>query len=146
MKPCQRCIRWTRTHLGRRGAALLFFAILDLTFAWSLLDPQATVLVRMAPLYRVVVQTAPLWVWGLAWGVVGLLCAIQAWRRRDAVAFAAVIMLKITWGGAIAAAGLLYGAPRAWISATIYFSLAAFVGVISGWPEPLDQPPEDRHE
>ena len=133
---------WIRRHLGRRGAALLFFAILDLTFAWSLLDPENPALIRMAPLYRVIVQSAPLWVWGVAWGVVGLLCAVQAWQRRDAVAFTAVIMLKLTWGSAIMAAGILYDAPRAWVAAMIYLALAAFVGVISGWPEPLDQPPE----
>jgi len=141
-------MKWIQRHLGRRGAALLFFCLLDLAIAWSLVDPKLTPLLRAAPSYSYIVRYTlwshgPLWIWAAVWANVGLVCGAAAWRRgHDSVAFALAILLKLVWAGMFLAAWLTGQAHGAWLTATIWAGFAAFVGVIAGWPEPLERAPE----
>lgn len=131
---------WTR--IGFRGSALLFFAVLDLVYAFSLFfpppGPQQTASMRW------VADVAPLPVWAALWGVVGVICLAFAVRHYDKVAFSAAIAIKILWGVMHLLAWLLGDVQRAYVSATIWLCVAGFVAIISAWPEP-EHPIRSRH-
>lgn len=121
-------------RLGKRGRVLLYFGGLDLVYAVSLAQPDATT--RGGPFFAWLTEVAPIWAWSLAWAVVGAVCLWQAWCRRDSLGFAAAIALKIGWGLVCLGGWLLGAVDRGYVSAAIWLGLAYFVWVISGWPEP----------
>jgi hypothetical protein len=126
---------WRRlqARVGRRGVALLFFALLDVVFAVSLAaTPPST-----SGGYEFLSTILPLWVWAIPWGVVGCMCLVQAFAVQDRVAFVAASALKAGWG-VLYLAGFLAGEiPRGYVAAVIWLAFAGFVAVISGWPEPV---------
>jgi hypothetical protein len=123
------------THrIGRRGTALLFFAFLDLVFAFSLFRPLPDAQRNTGTVF--INHLAPLWLWGLLWLAAGLLCLIYAFRSEDRVAFAAAIAIKVLWGLVYALGGILVHIERAWLAAAIWLSMAGWVYIISTWPEP----------
>ncbi len=123
-------------HLGRRGRVLLFFAGLDLVYAFSLVNPDRAS--RSTPQFTWLASVAPLWAWALLWGVTGLICLVHAFRRRDRWGFTAAITLKVLWGVACAGGWLVGGVDRGYVSGTVWLFFAGFVWVISGWPEQGD--------
>jgi len=138
---------WIKRHLGRRGSSLLFFCLIDLIIAWSLINPATTPLLRRSLSYSYIVRYTffdhgPLWGWAGAWIIVGLICGVSAWlKERDAIAFALAIAMKIIWSGMFLAAWILMHAQGAWILGMTWAGFAAFVGIIAGWPEPIEHPP-----
>ncbi|MUN41394.1 hypothetical protein [Actinomadura litoris] len=122
---------WHR--VGKRGIALLFLALLDLLYPIGLAgQPAAT---RAG--YEVV---APWQVWAVLWLLTGLLCAAQAFARRDRLAFTVAVAMKVLWG-TVALIGWIAGtSPRGWLSALIWLTFAGFVAVISTWTEEWDRP------
>lgn len=127
---------WHR--LGRRGAALLWFGLLDLVYAFSLFYPQAHA--KQSDSIKFIVEIAPLPAWGAAWLIPGLLCVALAFTRRDMWAFAAAIAVKLGWGALFVVGWALGAIDRGWLGAVIWLSLAAFVAVIAGWPEAPRRP------
>jgi hypothetical protein len=123
-----------RAQVGRRGASLLFFALLDLVYAGSL--AWAPPSVRETPGYMWLTSYLPLWAWAALWCAVGLLCLVQAFQRADHAAFACASLLKVLWGILHVAGWLLDVVPRGYVSAVIWLALAGFVQVIASWPEP----------
>jgi hypothetical protein len=121
------------SRVGRRGVSLLFFALLDLVVALSLAyaPPEA----MATPTYQFLQAVAPLLVWALAWGLVGVTCLVQAFMRSDRLAFAAASALKVVWGLLYLIGWLIADIPRGYISATIWLALAGFVQIIAGWRE-----------
>jgi hypothetical protein len=120
-------------RLGRRGAALGWFATLDLAFAQSLADPVQQAQLRAAPSYRVILYL-DLRIWAAAWLIVGVLCLIQAWMTDDRWAFASQMSLLWIWA-AFTLAAIGPQAPRAIIGAVIWATFGGFVLILSGWPE-----------
>jgi hypothetical protein len=120
-------------RVGRRGTTLLFLAVLDLVLAGSLIHPQAEA-ARTAST-RFISDIAPLWVWGSLWAVVGAACAVGAFRRHDRWAFAAAMALKVLWGGVYVFGWAIAGLDRGWLGGVVWWAFAAFVYVVSGWPE-----------
>ncbi|WP_431897939.1 hypothetical protein [Nonomuraea sp. bgisy101] len=136
-----RAIRWwqsLRARIGHRGSALLFFGLLDLVFAGSLIAPPLET--RSSASYAFLATILPLPVWAVAWGSVGLLCAVQAFMVADRAAFVAASWLKVGWGGIYLAGWLLGEIPRGYVAAAIWLAFAGFVAVIASWPEPLRRP------
>ena len=128
-------------RVGRRGAALLFFAFLDLVYSVSMFNPPREAL--RSPTLLFVDSILPLWAWGVLWGITGLICLIHAFRINDKIGFTAAITLKTLWGSIFvyaAAAGLI---DRAYVSAAIWLSLAGWVGIIATWPEPTVRPADE---
>jgi len=120
--------------VGFRGSTLLFFALIDLALGLSLLAPPPPT--RLSETQRFVDATLPLPVWGLAWLAVAVTCAVYAFRRRDRVAFAAAIVIKVVWG-LVALGGQIFGyLDRGWVGAFIWLGMAGWVLVVSYWPEP----------
>jgi hypothetical protein len=121
-------------QLGRRGACLLFLGLLKLTVAFSLVNPPGSA--AAITTYHVLELVVPLAVWSLVWAAVGAVCLLQAWSRTDRAAFTAASAIWTAWGLLYALAWVAYGVPRAWVGASIWFALAAFIQVLAGWPEP----------
>jgi len=123
-----------RHRVGRRGAGLLFFALLDLVYAYSLLAP--TDAARNSESFRFIADILPLWGWAIAWAAVGVTCLVQAFAAHDRVGFAAAMGLKVLWGVLFLLGGLVAGLERGYVSAAIWLTFAAWIGVIATWPEP----------
>jgi hypothetical protein len=116
------------SRVGRRGAALLFFVVLDAVYCAGLL----TLPHPLAPFYAWMQTLAPLPAWAAAWGAVGAVCLVFAFRAYDTPAFTAAVTLKVGWG-LLSFLGWAIGAvDRGWISAVIWLAFAAFVGLIAG--------------
>jgi hypothetical protein len=124
-------------HVGRRGRVLLFFGCLDLVYAVSLTAPDAEI--RRTSFFVWLAGIAPLWVWAIAWGGVGVVCVWQAFCRRDRVGFAAATCLKVFWGLVCLGGWLFGGMDRGYVSAVIWLGLAYLMArVLAPWPEPGD--------
>lgn len=121
-------------RIGRRGASLLFFALLDLVYGWSLIVPEAAT--RANPFFAYLARLFPLGVWGLGWVLVGLVLLLSAFVADDRFAFGVAAFWKVLWGLLTLASGI----PRAYAGAVIWVALAGFILVLSGWPEPHAAP------
>ena len=120
-------------RIGRRGASLIFFGVLDLIYSFSLIAPDEES--RNGAFLQGVAQVAPLWFWAALWAITGVVVLAQAFARNDRVGFTAAIFLKITWAITCVIAWVANDAPRGYVSAAIWLAAAGFVWVISGWPE-----------
>jgi hypothetical protein len=126
-----------RPHVGRRGRVLLFFGTLDLVYAVSLSAPDSEA--RHNSLFVWLASIAPLWVWAIAWGGVGVICIWKAFCRCDRAGYAAATCLKVFWGLACLGGWLFGGMGRGYVSAAIWLGLAYLVGrVLAPWPEAGD--------
>jgi hypothetical protein len=121
-----------RQRIGRRGCALLFFAMLETSYATSL------VCVEPAPggANAFLGALLPLWVWSVPWGVAAALCTVQAFHAEARAAFAVTSALSAGMA-VLHVAGLLLGeiSTRAFVGGAIWLAFAAFCQVIAGWPE-----------
>lgn len=116
------------TRLGRRGAALLFFTMLDSVYCYGLL----TLPRPLAPFYAWMNAVVPLSVWAAGWGLVGLACLLYAFRAYDTPAFMAAVSLKVGWG-LLSFFGWIAGAvDRGYVSTVVWLGFAAFVFLIAG--------------
>lgn len=137
-------LRLLRDRVGRRGSALLFFALLDLVYGYSLALPSRQA--RQSSALAYLAHVAPLWVWAALWIIVGMLCLVGAFLRHDRWAFAAAMFIKVLVG-ITSLFGWWFGAiERGYVSAAIWLALAGWIYIISTWPEPiptatLDGPP-----
>jgi len=124
-------------RVGRRGAALLFFALLDAVYAFSLFNPAPEV--RQSPSVKFVATLLPLWAWGLMWAAAGVACLVGAFMKSDKWSFACAIGIKTLWGLIYLGAAFV-GLERAYLSAAIWLCLAVWVAIIASWPEVWDSP------
>jgi hypothetical protein len=116
------------TRIGRRGAALLFFALLDGIYCYGLLTAPRP----LVSFYAWMNEVMPLPVWAAGWGLVGLICLVYAFRTYDTVAFICAVGLKVCWG-LLSLFGWVDGVvDRGYISAVIWLAFAAFVFLIAG--------------
>ena len=127
--------RWgvLRHRVGRRGAFLLFLAILDAAIGYSLLTAPAA---EVAAIHLVL----PVAVWAWAWITVGAACAVSAFLTRDRTGYAVAAGLKAAWAGVTARAWLIYHIPQGWVGVVFWVAFAVTVLLISSWPEPPPPP------
>ncbi len=124
-------------RIGRRGAALLFFTLLDLIYCVGLLTAPRP----LTPFYAWMDEIMPLAAWAACWGAVGLVCLVFAFRVYDTTAFIAAVGLKVGWG-LLSLLGWLAGVvDRGYVSAAIWLLFAAFVVLIAGGIPPAPQRP-----
>lgn len=121
-------------RVGRRGAVLLWLAILDLIYGLSLAHPPPEA-ARSAST-QFFAHLMPLPAWGALWLGTGVVCLIGAFQRRDRWAYACATALKVLWGAVCLLGWMLAGLSRGWVSAAIFLPMAVLVLVISTWPEP----------
>lgn len=123
-----------RPHVGKRGRFLLFLALLDAVYSFSLAAPGEAA--RTTAQFVWLVSIAPLWLWSASWGVVGVILLWQAFCRRDMIGYAAAWALKVGWG-VVCLGGWLFGdVERGYVAAAIFLVFAWIVSVIAGWEEP----------
>lgn len=128
--------------IGRRGSALLFFALLDVIYAISLAFPPE--FDRLSPTNRFVQTIAPLSAWAVLWFLTGMVCLVGAFTRRDRWAYTAAMALKTLWGVTLLLGWLLLGLERGYVAAIIWLAMAGWVYIISTWPEPRCMFPVDN--
>jgi hypothetical protein len=119
-------IRGIQGRVGLRGIALIGLGLLDLIYAYGLLNPPKPV----TPTYRYPNAIIDLCWWALLWSVVGALLLFYAFRRHDTVAFTAAIMLKAGWGLLLLLGWVGGSIDRGYVSASIWLVFAACVYVI----------------
>jgi hypothetical protein len=116
-------------RVGRRGAFLLFLAILDVVFASYLLNPPAGLPAQTYPLL-------PGTVWGTWWAATGVVCIFGAFLKVDRVAYGLAALLKAAWG--LRYAYLWYtGVSESWAAMTVWLVFAVTVLIVAGWPEEI---------
>lgn len=113
---------------GRRGAFLLFLALLDFTYGYSLFTTSA-------PL-KVLDLLLPWEAWAGIWVGVGAVCLAGAFVRRDRIAFALAAGIKGAWGLLYLDLWAVQHVPRAWVAVPIWLAFSATVLLVAGWPEP----------
>jgi hypothetical protein len=128
-----------RQRVGRRGASLLFFALLSGVFAYTLFQPPpfAPVTTAAGDL-DFMSGVAPLPFFGALWAVASLICLANVFLRHDRWGFAAAIAILAMWGS-LWVYGAFLGVPLALVRALVWLAMAAWVGVISTWPEPPER-------
>jgi hypothetical protein len=117
-------------RIGRRGAILLLFAVVDFSYGASLIVPSADSLSLESTIWRQ--HYAPVWVWGAGWLIVSAILAVGAFMRNDDLAYAAAIGWKIIWALTTLASWVFGGVERGWVSTFIWGVVAGIVAVDSG--------------
>lgn len=125
-------LRSVRHRVGRRGAALLFFAELDLVYGLVLAFPSGAS--ASSATNRYFATVGPLDVWAVLWIFVGLVCLWCAFQRYDRYGYNAAILLYVLWGGLALLGVWFFDVPPT--APAIWLSLAGLVWVLSGWREP----------
>jgi hypothetical protein len=118
-------------RVGRRGAWLLFLALVDLVYGFGLPELLRRPPARLAFLAEIL----PSGVWVGMWVAVGLTCLVQAFAIRDRIAFAAATMLKVLWGTVYLVGWMLLNLPRGQVGAVVWLALAGVTVLIAGWRE-----------
>jgi len=113
---------------GRRGAFLVFLAILDGAYGYSLLATTAP--------QRAYNLLLPWEVWGGIWCATALVCISGVLARKDRIQFTAAAALKGAWGLLFVDIWLVQDIPRSWVSVVVWLAFAAAVLLVAGWPEP----------
>lgn len=136
-----------RRRVGRRGAALLAFALIDILYAGSMLTASDSGLPLNAT-YQWFGELMPLAAWAAVWALVAAVCTWSALHHYDRAGFVAAIGIKVVWSLLSLAGWVLDDVTLG--SVGIWLGLAVVVGVIAGWAEPplLDEAPtgeDDRH-
>lgn len=134
MKP----IRLTWHRLGRRGCSMLFFALLDLVYGWSIAAAPAET--RAQSGYRYITSLLPAHAWAALWITVGLICLACAGAVQDRLGFACAAALKTAWGLVYVVGWVTHNIPRGYASAAIWLAAGAWVLIISTWPEAPSRP------
>lgn len=115
-------------RIGRRGAALLFFTLLDAIYCYALLSAPRP----LVPFYAWMANIVPLTVWAACWGGVGGLCLLFAFRTYDTPAFMAAVGLKVAWGLGSFFGWIAGAVDRGYVTAVVWLGFAAFVFLIAG--------------
>ena len=117
-------------RIGRRGAVLLLFAVVDFAYGSSLIAPSADSLALESTIWRQ--HYAPTWVWGAGWLITGGYLTIGAFMKHDELAYAAAIGWKIIWALTTLASWAFGGVERGWVAAFIWGVVAGLVAVDAG--------------
>jgi hypothetical protein len=115
-------------RIGRRGAALLFFALLDLIYGYAVLSSPRP----PGSFYAWADTVLPLATWVACWWTVAAICLFFAFLTYDTTAFIAAIAIKVGWGGTALTGWISGHAPMGYVSAVIWLAFAAFVYLIAG--------------
>lgn len=115
-------------RVGRRGAALLFFTLLDIVYCLYLL----TAPTPLTPLNAWMDTVMPLAAWAACWGAVGAICLWFAFCVYDTPGFTAAVALKVAWGMTSLVGWVSGAVPTGYVSGVIWLAFAAFVFLIAG--------------
>lgn len=117
-------------RVGHRGAFLLFLALLDAIYGWSMFT-----IANASPQYRQLVLWFPWDLWGWTWIVVGVILLVGTFTRDDRWYYGIAATLKGVWAAAWLSAWMFEHAYLGWVSTVIWAAFAMLVVVVSSWPE-----------
>jgi hypothetical protein len=118
-------LSWIERHVGRRGAFLLFLALVDLLYGYSQLTTPTSI-----------VEVFSSTTWGWIWIGIGVVLTAGAFVHRDRAAFGLAAFIKAAWAGMWVDVWISDAhVPRAWVSVVIWGAFAGVVLVVSTWPE-----------
>lgn len=120
-------------RMGRRGYFLGFFGILGLVYGKFLIDPPAET--KVSPGYQQLAKILPLRFMGALWLIMGLVCLVQMWTKRDKLAFTIAGGTMGGWGIVYLVGWILGIIHLGYVSAVIWLVLAGGALIVSGWPE-----------
>ncbi|SRR6266705_3088201 len=123
--------------VGRRGAFLVFLALLDLVLGYGLTQPLPLGL-KPRTIYGPMMDLAPIRWWAIWWVLTGLLCLVGALADRvQTAAFVGAAVIKTAWACCYLVGWRehLPAFNRGWQSAAIFGAFAGVVLLISGWQE-----------
>lgn len=115
---------------GRRGAFLLFLAVLDLSYGKALIDTAVASLHHGPDL--LLSQYAWGWIW-IGTGVVSLTGVFAV--AHDWLQFGVESAIKATWAAVFTDVWLVQNEPDGWVSVTVWLAFALVVLLVGSWPE-----------
>jgi len=120
---------WGRVkrQIGRRGAFLLFLALLAYAYGYSLLATPPVLK------YDLIL---PWMAWGFTWLAVGAFATIGAFVKEDWPQYTACSVMMAAWAALSAHLWLIQHLPRGWVSVVIWAAFSLTVILVGGWPEP----------
>jgi len=116
-------------RIGRRGSYLIFLALLDILYGYS-------ILVQAGPLFKSVTLFLPDVVWGWIWIGIALICLQQAFVRLDRIGYIFATTIKFVWGTIMLYDWLTMPLDaRGWVAAVIWYAFGILTAIVSNWPE-----------
>lgn len=125
--------RSLRQQVGRRGAFLLYLALLDLIYGFALANPTEQSVRNPTTIFLIGIM--PLIIWAALWAVVGLACLFYAFRRKDAIGYAAAMSIKAFWAIVFLLGWITGEVERGYLSAVIWGAFVVLLLIIAGWRE-----------
>ena len=126
----------TVQRLGRRGTALILFAVIFTIYGLALAgsDPKRPGLGALA-------EVIPVRALAGLWVVAGLSGAVCALVRRTGVGFGVLMFMPLVWTASYGFTFLAWlttgeGQSLAWAGALVWLQIVAVLVLIAGWPEP----------
>lgn len=125
----RRFIRSAVVRVGRRGSFLIFLAILNILYGYSLVA-----IPRPGPVsVNLILPSA---VWGIVWIISGVVCFLESFVTLDRLAFTVAVLVQFLWGAAELFSWLTSATnPYGWISAAIFLAFGLLTSIVSFWPE-----------
>lgn len=121
---------WHR--IGRRGATLLLFSMVDVTIAYSMLSVPTALANSTYLGHRLIF---PLHVWAYIWLGAAAVLFINAFRKDDRIGFGVAMGIKMLWACGFLTSFFLFNVPRAIIGACMWGLFAGWLFLVAGWPE-----------
>lgn len=141
-----RAVRLLARRCGRRGTILTCYGIVWVLYGYA---QQVTPQADQRGL-KLLLNLAPLSVWGWCWIVAGIIALVSAWAPPglDAAGFVSLVAVVLPWTFTYLATWLLGDYPRGWVAAAIWALITVPVLVVASWPEPARrkraEPPYER--
>lgn len=124
---CRKYLTRLIDRVGHRGAFLLFLAVLDIAYGYSLWFTAAP--------QRLWDLVLPWEWWAAAWIAVGIICAVNAFLAFDRIAFTAASALFTAWSAIMVYVWEFQDIPRGWVSAVVFGCFAITILIVSSWQE-----------
>lgn len=126
---------WHR--IGRRGATLLMFALVDFTMGYNMLTVPKEIVDRS---YIGHTTMLPLEVWACLWIATACVLVVHAFRIDDRIGFAAAMGIKLLWAIGFCVSLFVFQSPRALIGLVLWVVIAGWLFLVAGWPEAQEAP------
>lgn len=127
----------TVQRLGRRGTALVLFAVIFTIYGLALAgsDPDRPGLGALSDLI-------PMRALAALWIVAGLIGAACALLRRTGVGFGVLMFMPLAWTASYGFTFLAWlatgdGQSLAWAGALVWGLIVGVLALIAGWPDPI---------
>jgi hypothetical protein len=135
------------SRLGIRGGFLLTMAVLSSVYGGSIMFPDQATMERADTVWRN--NYAHPLTWGIMWCIVGAVCLVTAFMRRDQLGFGVASFWLVFWSLQGLSSQIWGGYARGYVTAVIFLAFLAAIVLASGIHQCPDQkvtqPPYDQN-